>query len=372
MTFREKLTMKTLFNPIRIGDYQLPNRIVMAPLTRGRANNEGIPQGISADYYGQRATAGLIIAEATAISKQGRGWMNSPGIYTPEQILGWRKVADAVHQNEGRIFVHLWHMGAAVHPDFMDGASPVSASDVTLEGALMTPKGRNRMFEQARALTQQEIKSIVADFVQAAKNAIEAGLDGVEIHAANSFLIDQFIKDGSNQREDEYGGTVDKRLRFMLEVVAAVSEAIGPGRVGIRLSPSSQVWDLSDSQPEVTYLSAAKKLSEYNLAYLHLLEARPEDEGSHYLTPKIRAIYQGVLIANAGYQADSANQSIGKGEVDAVAFGQAFIANPDLVKRFEKGHVLSDAKAEYFYTNEALGYSDYPEFDIRDGLKVTD
>jgi len=363
MTFRERITMTTLFNPIRIGDYQLPNRIVMAPLTRGRANNEGTPQGISADYYGQRATAGLIIAEATAISKQARGWMNSPGIYTPDQILGWCKVADAVHQNRGRIFVQLWHMGGAVHPDFMDGEKAVSASKVTLEGALMTPKGRNRAFEQTRALTKVEIKAIIADFVQAAKNAIEAGLDGVEIHAANSFLIDQFIKDGSNQREDEYGGSIDKRLRFMLEVVQAVTEAIGPGRVGVRLSPMSQVWSLADSRPEQTYLTAAEKLNDFDLAYLHLLEPRPEDESALYLTPKIREVYQGVIIANGGYQMDNANQVLNKEEVDAIAFGQAFIANPDLVNRFEKGQVLSEPKAEFFYTNEAIGYSDYPEFE---------
>lgn len=356
--------MKTLFNPLELGRYTLSNRILMAPLTRGRANDKGVPQAISADYYSQRATAGLIIAEATAISKQGRGWMNSPGIFNQDQVAGWRQIADAVHQKQGRIFVQLWHMGAAVHPDFMGGDAPVSASKVTLQGALMTPQGRDRAFTEARELSKTEIQLIVQDFVKAAENAIEAGLDGVEIHAANSFLIDQFIKDASNQRNDEYGGSLDNRLRFMLEVVEAVSQAIGSDRVGIRLSPMSQVWSLADSNPEATYLRAAEKLNKFNLAYLHLLEPRPEDETSLYLTPKIRALYQGVLIANGGYQADSANQIIGQESVDAVAFGQAFIANPDLVERLNKGFDLNKPKTEFFYSNDAKGYSDYPEFDM--------
>jgi N-ethylmaleimide reductase len=355
--------MNLLFTPLTIGNYPLKNRIIMAPLTRGRAIDNGAPNVLMAEYYAQRASAGLIIAEATAVSRDGLGWLNSPGIYTDQQQQGWKQVADAVHREDGRIFVQLWHMGSAVHPDFLNGELPFSSSAVKQQGALKTPRGRNREFVIPQALTKPEISRIVGDFAEAARKAIEAGLDGVEIHAANGFLIDQFTRDSVNQRDDEYGGSVENRLRFMLEVVDAVCEKIGSDKVGIRLSPTNSVWGIKDSNPSETFITAVKKLNEYNLAYLHVLEPKPSD-GSLYLTPEMRKHYQGHLLINGAYTKESANNALENKEGDAVTFGNPFIANPDLVNRFKAGAELVMPDSDTFYTDSAKGYTDYLPMEV--------
>jgi len=356
--------MTKLFTGITLGDYQLKNRVFMAPLSRGRAVDGGIPNELMAQYYAQRASAGLIIAEATAVDKKGLGWMNAPGIYNDKQQAGWQKIADAVHQEKGRIFLQLWHMGSIVHPDFIDGESPVSSSAVKQQGALMTPKGRNRNFVVPLALSKAQIEDIVQQFVDAAKRAINAGLDGVEIHAANGFLIDQFTRDGINQRDDEYGGSIDNRLRFMLRVVKAVCAEIGSGKVGIRISPSNNVWGITDSDPQATFSRAVSQLNNFSLAYLHILELPPESEKNaetnRYLTPILRQHYQGNMLINGGYTKKSANQALINNEAQAVTFGTLFISNPDLVERFRANAELAEPDSSTFYTSGAQGYTDYP------------
>jgi N-ethylmaleimide reductase len=353
----------SLFSPIQLGQYALKNRVIMAPLTRGRAGKHGIPTELMAQYYQQRASAGLIIAEATAVSKDGRGWLNSPGLYNDEQQAGWKLVADAVHQAEGRIFVQLWHMGAAVHPDFINDEAPVSSSNVTLVGQLPTPKGRDRGMAEPKPLTQQGIQQQVQNFVQASRRAIDAGLDGIEIHAANGFLIDQFTRDSTNKRSDEYGGSISNRLRFMMEVIKAVCDEIGADKVGIRLSPTNSVWQVSDSQYKETFSQAVAQLNAFNLAYLHLLEPKPNSghgmETIDYITPLLREKYSGLLIANGGYDKNSAQDALNNALANAISFGVPFIANPDLVERFEQAHELSAPKPELFYSEGAEGYVDY-------------
>lgn len=356
--------MAGLFNALQLGDYELANRVVMAPLTRARAGSEGIANELMAEYYAQRASAGLLIAEATAVSKQGLGWLNAPGIYTDEQQAGWKLVADAVHRKNGRIFLQIWHMGGIVHPDFLDGEAPVSSSAVKLSGALTTPQGRDREFVVPRALSKDEIKAIVQDFVAAAKRAVAAGIDGVEIHAANGFLIDQFIRDGVNQRTDEYGGSVDNRLRFLVEVVEAVTAAIGAGKVGVRLSPTNKVWGIADSDPLATFGRAVELLNNYDLAYLHILEPKLDSghpmETVDYLTPVLREKYEGTLIINGGLTRESGQAAIEAGETEAVAYGSPFISNPDLVERFRENGELTPPDADTFYSGGPKGYTDYP------------
>ncbi len=352
--------MKNLFSPITLGDYQLPNRIFMAPLTRGRAVEFGIPNTLMAEYYSQRATAGLIIAEATAVAKEGLGWMNAPGIFTQQQQQGWQNIADTVHEKGGRIFIQLWHMGSVVHPDFLNGELPISSSAVKQLGSLTTPKGRDREFAVPRALSTSEISEVVQQFVNAAKRAIDAGIDGIEIHAANGFLIDQFTRDSINKREDAYGGSVDNRLRFMMDVVEAICREIGSGKVGIRLSPSNSVWGIKDSNPKVLFSRAVEKLNDFNLAYLHILEPKPDVNGPEYLTPILRELYQGNLLINGGYNQNTAEQAIIKDEAEAVVFGTPFIANPDLVARYKNNSELAIADNTTFYTSTEKGYTDYP------------
>jgi len=349
--------MSKLFEKLKLGSTQLNNRIIMAPLTRGRAGAEGVPSDLMAEYYRQRASAGLIIAEATAVSEDGRGWLNSPGLFNDAQQAGWEKVARAVHEKSGAIFVQLWHMGAAVHPDFIDGQQRLSASEVKLSGQLPTPKGRDRVFVTPRAMSPSDIDQQLKNFSSAARRAIDAGLDGVEIHAANGFLIDQFTRDSSNQRRDEYGGSVENRLRFMRRVVEAVCEEIGSDKVGIRLSPTNSQWDIADSEYKETFSAAVKQLNTFNLAYLHLFENKPPV--LDYMTPLLREHYRGALIINGGYNQASAEQAITSGLGDAVAFGSAFVANPDLVARYQAGAELAQLNSETLYTPGPVGYVDY-------------
>jgi len=360
--------MNNIFSSITLGDYQLSNRIFMAPLTRGRAVENGVPNAMMTEYYGQRASAGLIIAEATAVSKNGSGWMNAPGIYNDEQQAGWKSIANTVHEKNGRIFIQLWHMGSIVHPDFLDGELPVSSSAVKQQGSLTTPKGRDREFAVPRALTQSQIGDVIKQFADAARRAIDAGLDGIEIHGANGFLVDQFTRDGINQREDEYGGSIDNRLRFMMEVVNAVCMEVGSGKVGIRLSPSNKVWGITDSDPQATFSRAVTLLNECDLAYVHILEPKPESSNEiaapNYLTPILRGKYQGNLIINGGYNKKTANDALANNEAEAIVFGTPFIANPDLVERFRVNATITQPDNTTFYTSEAKGYTDYAFMDI--------
>jgi len=355
--------MNTILSSITLGDYQLRNRILMAPLTRGRAVENGVPNELMAKYYAQRASAGLIIAEATAIDKKGLGWINAPGIYNDEQQAGWKKIAEKVHEENGRIFVQLWHMGSTVHPDFQDGELPVSSSAVKQQGSLTTPKGRDREFAIPKELNKTQITDIVQQFAKAARRAVDAGLDGVEIHGANGFLVDQFTRDGVNLRKDEYGGSIDNRLRFMMEVVDAVCIEIGSGKVGIRISPTNKVWGIKDSDPKATFTRAVTILNDFDLAYVHILEPKPNlghpVDTVEYLTPVLRQSYHGNLIINGGYTKNTANDAIGKNEAEAIVFGTPFIANPDLVERFRANADLAQPDSTTFYTSGAKGYTDY-------------
>ncbi len=356
--------MNPLFTPFTIGDLALPNRLVMAPLTRGRADDGSVPNGMMAEYYRQRAGAGLIISEATHISPQGRGWVGAPGIHTAQQVRGWQGVTEAVHAGGGRIFLQLWHMGRASHPDFQEGgARPVAPSAIAIgNDQIHTPHGK-KPYAVPRALERGEIPGVVQQYVAATKLAQEAGFDGVEIHGANGYLIDQFLRESSNQRTDDYGGSVENRARFLLEVTEAVVGAWRAERVGLRLSPTSGFNGQSDGDPEALFIYAAQQLNRFNLAYLHLLEALP----GHMLagpgprvTPAMRRAFRGPLMVNGGYTAELGAQAIERGETDLISFGVPFLANPDLVERYRTGAPLNAPDVATFYSAGPKGYVDYP------------
>ena len=353
--------MTNLFDPIRVGRLTLPNRIIMAPLTRGRTGAEGVPSKLVAEYYAQRAEAGLLISEATAINAQGRGWRNAPGIYNDAQVAGWRGVAEAVHARGGRIFMQIWHMGRTVLPEYANGDRPVAPSEVKADGGMLDQDGNRRQFVMPRAITIPEIKGTVAGFARAAERAVEAGMDGVEIHGANNFLVDSFLRDGTNRRKDEYGGPIENRARFLIEVVDAVSHAIGIDRVSVRLSPTNSYFGISDFEPHVTFPGVAALLNRFNLAYLDILESKPEN-GIAPVAPLIRDAYKGTLIKNGGYDQRSGSDALAAGEADAIAFGTPFIANPDLVDRFRHRLPLDAPDPNTFYTPGAAGYTDYPAY----------
>ncbi len=356
--------MNPLFTPFSIGDLELPNRLVMAPLTRGRADEGSIPNGLMAEYYRQRAGAGLIISEATHISPQGRGWVGAPGIHSAAQMSGWQRVTEAVHAGGGRIFLQLWHMGRASHPDFHEGgALPVAPSAIAIAGdEIHTPQGK-KPYPVPRALECEEIPGVVQQYAAGTKLAQEAGFDGVEIHGANGYLIDQFLRESSNQRTDDYGGSIENRVRFLLEVTAAVVGAWRPERVGLRLSPTSGFNDQRDRDPTALFTHAAQQLDRFHLAYLHVLEALP----GHMLagpgprvTPSIRRAFRGPLMVNGGYTAELGAQAIERGDTDLISFGVPFLANPDLVERFRTGAPLNAPDFATFYAAGAKGYTDYP------------
>ena len=355
--------MNPLFTPFTIGDLKLPNRLVMAPLTRGRADDGSIPNPLMVEYYRQPASAGLIISEATHISPQGRGWVGAPGIHSAEQVRGWTRVTQAVHAEGGRIFLQLWHMGRASHPDFHQGQLPVAPSAIAIANDhLHTPLGK-KLYPVPRALQREEIPGIVQQYAVATRLAQEAGFDGVEIHGANGYLIDQFLRESSNQRTDDYGGSIENRVRFLVEVTHAVVNAWRPERVGLRLSPTSGFNDQSDRNPEALFTHAAQQLNRFNLAYLHLLEALP----GHVLampgprvTPTIRKTFSGPLMVNGGYTAELGRQAIERGETDLISYGVPFLANPDLVERYRTGAPLNVPDFATFYAVGAKGYTDYP------------
>lgn len=354
----------TLFDPLQLGDISLSNRIIMAPLTRGRAGDSRIPSDLMVEYYAQRAEAGLIITEATAISPQGFGWAGAPGIYTDAMEAGWKRVTDAVHKRGGKMMLQLWHMGRLSHPVFQpDGQLPVAPSAIKPAGNTRDASGK-KDYVVPRALDASELPGIIEDYVAATRRALRAGFDGVEIHGANGYLLDQFIRDGSNQRTDEYGGSVENRLRFPLQVVEAVVAEAGAGKVGIRLSPTNPNGGMKDSDPVKTFTHAANVLSGFNLAYLHVMEPAPESgksfPGTPYVTPEIRKAYRGNMIVNGGYDLASGIEAVNELDAQAVAYGVPFIANPDLVRRLKMNAPLNAADPSTFYSEGAHGYTDYP------------
>lgn len=351
-----------LFMSIKAGRLMWPNRILMAPLTRGRAEADGTPTPMMAEYYKLRADAGLIIAEATAVSQQGYGWVQAPGIYTDTHEKGWKMVTEAVHKAGGRIYLQLWHMGRVSHPDFQNGKLPVAPSAIAATGNATTPLGK-KPYVIPHPLSIQEIAAIVQDYIRASRRAINAGFDGVEIHSANGYLLDQFLRDGSNKREDNYGGSLSNRTRFLREVVEAVTKTVGAENVGVRLSPKNANYGISDSDPARTFGFATEMLNDFGLAYLHVLEGLPghflATEGER-VSPIMRKAFKGVFVVNAGYDQTLGEQAIRNRDADAVAFGRPFIANPDLVKRFRTGAALNVPDQATFYTHGKEGYIDYP------------
>lgn len=356
-------TPKDLFTPIQLGAYELPNRIVMAPLTRNRAGEGNVPQELNALYYRQRTSAGLIITEATQVSPQGVGYPATPGIHSDAQVEGWEKVTQAVHDQGGRIFLQLWHVGRISHPSLQPhGELPLAPSAIAPKGEAMTYEGM-KPFVTPRALELDEIPGIIEQFRQGAKNALKAGFDGVEVHGANGYLLDQFLRDGTNHRTDAYGGAVESRARLLLEVTQAAVEVWGSDKVGVRLSPSSTFNDMTDSNPRATFSYAIQALNPLNLAYLHLLEPSEADlrhGGTAIPTKEFRSLYQGNLMVNWDYDKESGNRAIASGEADLVSYGKLFIANPDLPHRFRRSAPLNEPNPETFYGGGAEGYTDYP------------
>jgi len=357
---------EALFTPARLGDIQIANRIVMAPLTRNRADpNTHAPHELHVTYYSQRASAGLIVTEGAQISPEGKGYAWTPGIYSPEQIAGWKKVTDAVHAKGGKIVVQLWHVGRVSHTSLLDGADPVAPSAIGAGGRTFDGKGFVET-STPRALEESEIARVVDDYRKAAIAADAAGFDGVEIHGANGYLIDQFLRDGANQRTDSYGGSIENRTRFLFEVLEAVTGVLGGGRVGLRLSPFSNANGLTDSDPMPLFTHAVKGLNRYGLAFLHLVEG--QTGGSRDLPEgcsidALRALFEGPYIANNGYDREMAIEAVATGKADAVAFGRPFIANPDLVKRLRLNAPLAEGNTATYYGGGAEGYTDYPALD---------
>jgi len=354
-----------LFSPITIGHYHLRNRIFMAPMTRCRSVKDNVPNELMARYYAQRASAGLIITEATQISTKGIGYIYTPGIHTAAQVEGWKQVTKAVHERGGVIFLQLWHVGRISHPSFHNGELPVAPSAIKPSGSIYTYKGMKE-FVTPHALSVDEIKSVVHDYVTAAKNAMEAGFDGVEIHGANGYLIDQFLRDGTNRREDAYGGSVENRARFLLEIVKEVTSAIGSDKTGVRLSPSGTFNDMKDSDPKLHFSTICEKLNDFDLAYLHIIDALEGDirHGANVVELSVlREAYKGVLIANGGYSLERGNVAIQNSKADAIAFAALFLANPDLPERFKAHAGLNAPESSTFYTQDEKGYLDYPTLD---------
>ena len=357
------MSQSKLFEPYKLGPITLPNRFAMAPLTRNRAVPPGmVPNPLAVEYYGQRASAGLLITEASQVSQQGQGYQDTPGIYSREQVAGWRKVTDRVHERGGRIFIQLWHVGRISHVSLQaNGGKPVAPSAITAKGKTFV-NGTFADVSEPRALELSEIPGIIDDFKRAAENALAAGFDGVEIHGANGYLLEQFAKDGTNKRTDAYGGGIENRARFMLEVSKAVAAVAGAERTGIRISPVTPANDITDSNPQPLYDYIVDGLNALGLIYIHVVEGAtggprdiaPFDYGS------LRKRFKQAYIANNGYDFDLANKQLDAGAADLIAFGKPFISNPDLVERLKQGAPLNAWDKNTFYGGGAKGYTDYP------------
>lgn len=354
--------MPSLFDPISLGAIEARNRIIMAPLTRARATREAVPTPVMAEYYAQRASAGLIISEATGISRLGLGWPFAPGLWNDEQVTAWRPVTDAVHAAGGRIVAQLWHMGRLVHPS-VGGGQPVSSSAITAPDHAHTYEG-NQPYVEPRPLEIDEIPALLADFAQAARNAIAAGFDGVQIHAANGYLIDQFLRDGVNKRTDAYGGSIENRLRLLGEVTRAVVAAVGADRTGVRLSPNGLVQGTDDSNPAPLFTAAARLLSDIGIAFLEVREPQGDSRfipnAQPPIAPAMREAFKGAFILNSDFDRAGGQAVLDAGIADAISFGRPFIANPDLPRRFEQDLALAKGNPATYYSQGPEGYVDYP------------
>jgi len=352
--------MSSLFTPVQMGAVKLDNRVLMAPLTRRRADANHIPGDLMAEHYAQRASAGLIIAEATMVTEHTSAFVDEPGIYNEAQVEGWKKVVDAVHEKGGKIFLQLWHGGRASHPDLNGGRVPVAPSAIAITNdEVHTPEGK-KPYTVPRALEDNEIPGIVSDFAKAAEYAKQAGFDGVEVHGANGYLLDQFLRDGSNHREGPYGGPIENRARLLLEVLDAVAAVWGDDRVGLRLSPLNSYNSMEDSDPVGLATWLAKRLNDYDLAYLHLMRSDFFGIQQGDVVSPVREHYKGNLILNMGYNHEESAQVVADGHADAIAFGVPYIANPDLVERLQQGAELNEADPNTFYSSGPAGYTDYP------------
>lgn len=358
-----KPSIDPLFTPIRYGAIEAPNRIAMAPLTRLRANDEDAPHALQAEHYRQRASAGLLICEATQISPQGKGYAGAPGIHSEAQIAGWKQVTDAVHEDGGRVVLQLWHVGRISHPALQpDGVLPVAPSAIRPEGRAGTYQGPQE-FVTPRALQTNEMPGVIEQFRLGALNAKAAGFDGVEIHGANAYLLDQFLRDGTNHRTDQYGGSIENRARLLLEVTEAVASVWGADRVGVRVSPSVGNYGMVDSTPEKTFTYAASELGKFGLAFIHVVEpSSPRgDPNDRIVDPIIvREAFDGVYMGNGSYDGKRAREAISSGRADAISFGRPFISNPDLPRRLREDLPMTEPLPEFFYKGGAQGYTDYP------------
>ena len=355
--------MITLSSPLRYGAIAAPNRFVMAPLTRGRGTREHVPTPLMVEYYRQRASAGLIITEATGISREGLGWPYAPGIWTDEQAEGWKHVTFAVHEAGGRIVCQLWHMGRIVHPSYLGGQPPVSASATTAPAFAHTYEGK-QPYAQARALGAEEVPRLLEDYRVATRQALAAGFDGVQLHAANGYLVDQFLRETTNLRTDDRGGSIDNRVRLLDEVTRAIVEVAGKDRTGVRLSPNGATQGADDSNPNALFTAAAARLDAIGIAFLELREQNPGGTfGSTdvpKVSPHIRKVFKGPLILNSEYDAASAQEALTSGVADAISFGRPFLANPDLPRRILEGLPLNASNVKTWYSQGPEGYTDYP------------
>lgn len=360
--------MTTLFDPITLGDIQASNRILMAPLTRARATRHHVPTAMMIDYYRLRASAGLIISEGTGISQEGMGWPYAPGIWNQEQIAAWKPVTQAVHDKGGKIICQLWHMGRLVHPSFYP--SPISASATTAPHYAYTYDGK-KPYAQARALPIKEIPRVLNDFAQAASNAIKAGFDGVQIHAANGYLIDEFLRNGTNLRQDEYGGSIENRIRLLVEVTRTVCQTIGSGKTSVRLSPNEPAQGVFDTNPVPLFTAAARALAEEKIAFLEVRE--PIKHTNYFamkdvtdetlyppISPAMRKAFSGAFVMNSAYNGKTAQEAVKRGDADAIAFGRPYISNPDLVEKIKAGIPFAKDDQKTWYTQGIEGYLDYP------------
>ncbi|MBC2776224.1 alkene reductase [Parasphingopyxis marina] len=355
--------MASLFDPITLGAIEAPNRILMAPLTRARATRDHVPTPVMAEYYSQRAGAGLIISEATGMSRQGLGWPFAPGLWTDEQTEAWKPITAAVHDAGGRIVSQLWHMGRIVHPSFLGGGQPVSASATTAPGQAHTYDGKQD-YAEARPLRADEIPGLLDDYARAARNAMLAGFDGVQIHAANGYLIDQFLRDGTNLRDDAYGGSPDNRTRLLDEIARTVVREVGGDRTSVRLSPNGDSQGTNDSHPENVFPLAAQKLADAGIAFLELREPGPDGTFGQTdvpkLSPLIRKAFSGPLILNSDYGKEDGQAALDSGIADAITYGRPFISNPDLPCRFAENIPLAEGDYQTWYSQGREGYVDYP------------
>lgn len=365
------MSVDALFEPITVGTLDLPNRIIMAPLTRARADENHVPQPLQATYYAQRADAGLIISEATAVDRLGMGWYRAPGIWSEDMVRGWQGVTDAVHKAGGRIYAQLWHMGRLVLPDYIGGQPPIGPSPIAGEGETMAPPPPGydggflpmKPYVVPREMTLADIDAVVGAYGRAARNAMSAGFDGAEIHGANGYIIDQFLQSRTNVRTDGYGGSVENRVRLLREIIEAVVAEVDPGRVGLRVSPTSERKGMGDENPAALTQAIGRLAQQYRLAYIHLIEPIASgfmEKPDYPVMDKLREVFSGTIIQNGSFDGDAAAAYIAEGRADAISFGRPFIANPDLVSRLRNGWPFAPANFDYAYVGEDRGYTDYP------------